>query len=470
VLVPKKDGTLRFCVDYRPLNAVSKRDSYPLPRMDECIDSLGEAKVFSTLHCNTGYWQVLIADGDREKTAFVCHKGACHYKRMPFGLTNAPATFQRALDIILSGVKCQSCLVYLDEVIIYSKTQEEHVQHLDDILGLLRAARVTLKLPKCRFFRATVEYLGHEITPGRLGVLQAHTKSIREAAFPTTRTQVRSFIGMCNVFRRFVPNFARVATPLTDLMGSTAAVTVPPPTPEQFFSFEELKRQLTQPPVLALPRAGHKYVLDVNACGTQVGAALLQEQEEGRLRPVAYMSRVLKGPERNFGVTEKECRTVVWASLKLRAYLEGDRFLVRTDHDCLRCLLNIDGTAHGRLARWRMRLNELAFDIAYKPGKTDWLADGMFSLVTSGADRSAADTDLPVFVLTRAETARGLETANCVSGPTTRAINKSEVATAQGEDLLCRKIFQALNAGRAVPFFEDSDELVCRRAAHDGAA
>jgi len=338
-------------VDYRLLNAVSKRDSYPLPRIDECIDSLGEAKVFSTLPCNAGYWQVLIADGDREKTAFVCHKGAYHYKRMPFGLTNAPATFQRALDIILSGVKWKSCLVYLDDVIVFCDTQEEHDQHLDDVLGLLRAAGVTLKLLKCRFFRTTVEYLGHVITPGRLGVLQAHTKALREAVFSTTLTQVRSFIGMCNVFRRFVPNLARVATPHTDLLGSTAPVTVPPPTPKQLFAFEELKRRLTKPPVLTLPRAGHKYVFDVDACGTQVGAALLQEQEEGGLLPVAYISRVLEGAERNFGVTEKECLAVVWASLKFRAYLGGDRFLFRTDHDCLRWLLNIDGTAHGRLAR-----------------------------------------------------------------------------------------------------------------------
>ena len=267
-------------------------------------------------------------------------------------------------------------------------------------------------MPKCRFFRTTVEYLGHEITPGRLGVLQAHTKARREAAFPTARTQVRSFIGMCNVSRRFLPNFARVATPLADLMGSIALVTVPPPTPEQLFAFEELNRRLTQPPVLALPRAGHKYVLDVDACGTQVGAALLQKQEEGGLRTVAYIRGVLEGAERNFGVTETECLAVVWASLTLRAYLKGERFLVRADHDWLRWLLNIDGTANGRLARWRMRLNELAFDIAYKSGQAHWLADSMSRLVTSGADRSAADTGLPVFVLTRAEAARGLKTAN----------------------------------------------------------
>jgi len=148
VLVPKKDGTLRFCVDYRLLNVLNKKDSYLLPRMDECIDSLGEATIFSTLDCNAGHWQVAIAPEDRENTAFVCHAGACQNKGMPFGPANAPATFQRALDIILSGVKWQSCLIYLDDVIVYSKTDEEHIGHVDHVLRLLREAGVTLRLPK----------------------------------------------------------------------------------------------------------------------------------------------------------------------------------------------------------------------------------------------------------------------------------------------------------------------------------
>jgi len=147
VLVPKKDGTLLFCVDYRLLNVVTKKDSYPLPRMDECIDSLCEATIFSTLDCNACYWQVAIAPEDREKTAFVCQEGAYQYKRMPFGLTNAPATFQRSLHIMLSGVKWQSCLIYLDDVIVYSKTEEEHVGHVDRVMRLLRDTGVTLRLP-----------------------------------------------------------------------------------------------------------------------------------------------------------------------------------------------------------------------------------------------------------------------------------------------------------------------------------
>jgi len=311
VLVPKTDGTLRFRADFRLLNVVTKKYSYPPPRIDECIDSLGEATIFSTLDCNSGYWQVAIAPEDRETTAFVCQEGAYQYKRMPFGLSNAPATLQRALDIILYGVKWQSCLIYLDDVIVYSKTKEEHVGHVDRVLRLLREAGKTIRLPKRRFFCKNVEYLGHEIKPGRLGVMNAHTRALREAHFPTARTQVRSFVGICNVFRRFVPNFARMAAPLTDLKRSTASVPVPPATPLQQQALDRLKEALTTPPVFASPRRGRKYVLDVDACGTQVVATLLQKRDDRKLQPVAYITRRLTPNEPPYGVTEEECLAVV---------------------------------------------------------------------------------------------------------------------------------------------------------------
>ena len=161
VIVPKADCGLRFCVDYRELNGVTKRDSYPLRPMDDCIDSLGEAKIFSTLDFNCEYWQIPVAEEDRDKTTFISHVGTYRYLRMPFGLTNAPATFQRAVDILLSNMKWQHCLVYLDAVIIYPNSEEEHITHVDNILGLLREAGVSLKLKKSEFFKKSVDYLGH---------------------------------------------------------------------------------------------------------------------------------------------------------------------------------------------------------------------------------------------------------------------------------------------------------------------
>jgi len=468
VLVPKKDGTLRFCVDYGLLNVVTKKDSYLLPRMYECIDSLSKATIFSTLDCNAVYWQVPIAPEDREKTAFVCHEGAFQYKRMPFGLTNAPAKLQRALDIILSGVKWQSCLIYLDDVIVASNSEKEHIGHVDHVLRLLREAGVTLRLPKCRLFRTTLEYLGHEIKPGRLGVMDAHTRALRKAHFPTTRTHVRSFVGMCNVFRRFVPIFACMAAPLTDPMGSTTPVLVPPARPLQLLAFDRLEEALTTPEVFALPRRGRKYVLDVDACETQVGAAMLLDQDDGKLQPVVYISPRLATNEVPYGVTEKEWLAVVWVSLNLRPHLEGDRFLVRTEHDCLRWILNIGGSGNPRLARWRLRPSELEFDVAYIPGMTHYLADSIYRLESGAGDETAFDDSVPVFA-SRANTVRGLDAAKYVGGPTVRGINRDTVLSAQAADGYCQEVVKALNAGRHFPFFEDLDGILRHRAAPDGA-
>ena len=334
-------------------------------------------------------------------------------------------------------MKWQSCLIYLDDVIVYSKTEEWHVGHVDHVLRLLREARVPLRLPKCRFFRTTVEYLGHKIKPGRLGVMDAHTRAPREAHFPTTRTQERSCVGMCNVVRRFVPNFARMAAPLTDLIWATAPVLVPSAMPMQQQAFDRLKEALTTLPVLALPQRGRKYVLDLDACGTQVGAALLQELDDGTLQSVAYISRRLATRELPYEVTEKECLAVVWASLKLRSYLEGDRLLVRTDHDCLRWILNIEGSGSPRLARWRLRLSELVFDVAHKPGMTHYLADSISRLESGASEETAFDDAVPVFA-TRANKVRGLDTASYFGGPTVRGINRDTVISAQDAEGYCR--------------------------------
>ena len=249
VLVGRKDGSLRFCADYRRLNMKTLTDAYPLPRMADCINSLGDARVFSTLEGNSVYWQIPVDHGDQDKTTFTTHCGSYRYKRMPFGLKNAPATFQRALDIILSGVRRQICLVYLDDVIVFSKDQETHLDHLDTVLSLLRNEGVSLKLKKCFFFRPKVDYLGHVILPGKLSVARARSAAFEKCRFPQTLTQPRSFLGACNVYRSFIAGFAKVARPPSAMLCKDADIHFAAPTAEQTDAFEELRRRVASPPI-----------------------------------------------------------------------------------------------------------------------------------------------------------------------------------------------------------------------------
>jgi len=217
VIVPKKNGKARFCVDYRRLNNITKKDAYPLSRMEDCLDSLGDAQVFMSLACTAGYWQVPLRKEDQEMTAFTTHCGIYHWLSMPFGLTNAPDIFQRALDIILSGLKWQICLVFLDDVIIFSENAEQHVKDADTVLHRLREAGVTLNLEECTWFCDEVEYLGHIVRHVQLHVHNKNVDALKHAKFPTTKTQLKSFLGMCNVYRRFVKDFAERAKPLNAL-------------------------------------------------------------------------------------------------------------------------------------------------------------------------------------------------------------------------------------------------------------
>ena len=278
VLLPLKDGSLRFCIDSRCLNAETVPDAYPLPRMDDHLDSLGDAAVFTTLDCNSGYWQVPIAPKDRDKTTFKTHLGTYRHLRMPFGLRNAPVTFQRALDTILSGVRWQTCLIYLDDMIIFFKDIKDiksHLGHVDEILTLLGQAGSTLKLKKCEFFQPRVDYLGHVITPGKLAVALENTKAFADCRFSRNMKQMRSFLGAANVYRRFIKNFSGIAKPLNSMLKKDAKPNWHEPTHEARAAFEFFKEQLVAPAVLALPKRGCPYMIDMDASAYQIGATLL---------------------------------------------------------------------------------------------------------------------------------------------------------------------------------------------------
>jgi len=254
VLIPKRYGSPRFCIDHRQLNERTVRDSYPLPRMDDCLDSLGDAQFFSTLDCNAGHWPIPRSEEDKPKTACTCQCGTYQCTRLPFGLGTAPATVQRAIDMILSGVKWQNVLVYLDDLIIISANAESHLSQLDTVLTLLGKHGVTLKAQRCHLFSSEVDNLGHVVRPGRLSLNEENLEAIKKAVFPKTQTQLRSFLGLCNVYRRFTVDFSKTAKPLNDLNSVKLPKRLSPPTPQEQAEFDKLREQLCHPPILAIPR------------------------------------------------------------------------------------------------------------------------------------------------------------------------------------------------------------------------
>lgn len=218
VLVPKADASFRFCVDYRKLNYVTVRDTYVLPRMDECIDCLSDCTPYTTLDANSGYEQLHTAHNDREKMALVCHSGLYRFERIPFSLTSASATFQRALDMILGSYKWKTCLLYLDDVISFSKNMEDHLEDVELTPNQIQSSGLTRKLKNCKYFTDTVKYEGYMIKPGKRDMDKVATTAIRKATKPRTRTQLRAFLGLYNVYRRLFPRYSHEAALLHALV------------------------------------------------------------------------------------------------------------------------------------------------------------------------------------------------------------------------------------------------------------
>ena len=291
------------------------------------------------------------------------------------------------------------CLIYLDDVILFSTDITSHLGHVDEILTLLGQARISLKLKKCEFFQPRVDYLGHVIIPGRLAVALENTKAFADCTFPRNVTQMRSFLGAANVYRRFIKDFSGIAEPLNSMLKKDAKPNWHEPTQEAREAFEYLKKQLVASPVLALPKRGCPYMIDTDASAYQLGATLLQQQDPSKpneWRPVGYWSKTLNSAEQNYSTIERECYSVVWAVTKLRPYLEGQKFTVRSDHDTLRRLLTLTDPS-GRLMQWRLRLPEFDFEIHYRPGRVHQVPDALSILISSSTDNKPVDDEIPTF-------------------------------------------------------------------------
>ena len=374
VLVKKKDGSLRLCMDYRRLNAKTKVDAYPMPRIDDLIDNLGKARYISTLDLSRGYWQVPVEKTAQEKTAFVTPFGLYQFKRMPFGLQGAPATFQRMMDRLLNGLG-DYANAYLDDLVIYSETWEEHLQHLYAVFTRLRSAGLTAKPKKCQLGMMQCVYLGHVVGGGKVQPELSKIEAMKQFQRPTTKKEVRTFLGMTGYYRRFIPQYSTIACPLTDLIRKSEPIRVNW-TGDCEEAFSKLKACLCSAPVLRSPDFSRTFILQTDASERGVGAVLSQTDDDGSDHPVAYFSRKLLPREERYSVIEKECLAIKLGIQAFRVYLLGRPFVVQTDHRSLEWLDKIKEN-NARLTRWSLFLQPYQYTVQYRTGKKNANADGL---------------------------------------------------------------------------------------------
>ncbi|KAL4354641.1 hypothetical protein GQ457_06G032960 [Hibiscus cannabinus] len=368
LLVKKKDGTWRFCVDYRALNAITVKDKFPIPTADELFDELGGSQYFSKLDLLAGYHQIRVKADDVPKTAFRTHEGHYEFLVMPFGLTNAPSTFQATMNEIFKPYLRKFVLIFLDDILVFSRSWQDHLSHLRQVLQVLRDNGFVAKRSKCTFGQETVEYLGHIVSRDGLAMDPDKVRAIRDWSTPTNIKEVRGFLGIVGYYRRFIRGFATIVAPISDLLRKS----------EQFewteaaqMAFEKLKILLTEAPVLSLPCFDKEFFVETDASGVGIGTVLTQDN-----RPLAYFSQKLSPRMQGASTYNREMFVVTQAVGKWRQYLLGRKFTILTDQQSLRELTQ-QTIQTPEQQRWLSKLIGYNFEICYRPGKMNSVADAL---------------------------------------------------------------------------------------------
>ena len=373
VLIRKKDGKVRWCIDYRALNDVTIKDAYPLPNITECLDVLGDNQFYSSLDMTSGYYQIDIEEKDRAKTAFLTKYGLYEHCRIPFGLCNAPATFQRAMMLLLRGLTWEEVLAYLDDVTILGKDFDDHLKNLVKVLERFRRYNLKLKPKKCFFFQTEIMFLGKLVKREGVFMNPSSVEAVQKWPTPTSVKEVQRFLGLVNYHRSHLKDFGGISCCLYDLTKKD----------EEFVwerkhqeAFERLKEALATGPCLAFPKnTDEPFILDTDASDTAIGAELIQVQDDVE-RVISYSSYILTSAQRNYCTTRKELLAIVRFTRQFRHYLLRRKFFVRTDHSCLRWLMGFKNPT-GMLARWLEELSQYDMVVLHRQGKDHGNADAL---------------------------------------------------------------------------------------------
>lgn len=420
VLVQKKTGDKRLCVDYRALNRKTKKEHYPLPRIEDQLDQLSGNKVFTSLDLASGYYQIPIAEESRHKTAFVTPDGQYEYNRMPFGLVNAPSVFQRTINKILLEAKIKYAIVYMDDVLIPAKDVTEGLQRLEEVLILLQKGGLTLKLIKCHFFLEKIDFLGYEVSSEGIRPGQRKTEAVSKFPTPRNQHELRQFLGLSGYFRRFIMNYAILAAPLTDLLRKDIKWAWDK---GQELAFNKIKAFLVDRPILALYNHSAETQLHTDASKAGLAGILLQANANGVFQPVSYFSRKTNADEQKLHSYDLETLAVIASLNRFRVYLIGIPFKILTDCNALRATL-IKRDLIPRIARWWIQLQEYDCTIEYRSGLRMSHVDALSRNPVDGSES---------------------EPSTCFDVLTIETCEQDWIATVQSADEEVRKIKETLS-------------------------